>query len=81
MAHDRMEGDELTLTHEFLGLMLGVPRPSVSVAVSLLERHGLISTHRGLITIVDRQGLVTSANGAYGAPEAEFERLFGRDVR
>jgi CRP-like cAMP-binding protein len=77
MAHDRCDGDTLTLTHEFLSVMLGVRRPGVTHAVNLLERTGLIQADRGIITIVDREGLEESSNGAYGAPEAEFHRLFG----
>jgi CRP-like cAMP-binding protein len=77
MAHDRTDGDTLTLTHEFLSVMLGVRRPGVTHAVNLLERTGLIQADRGIITIVDREGLEESSNGAYGAPEAEFHRLFG----
>ncbi len=77
MAHDRVDGDELTLTHEFLALMLGVRRPGVTVALNLLEKSGLIRAERGVITILDRQGLEETSNGAYAAPEAEFQRLFG----
>ena len=77
MGHDRVDGDTLTLTHEFLSVMLGVRRPGVTHAVNLLERTGLIQADRGTITIVDREGLEESSNGAYGAPEAEFIRLFG----
>jgi CRP-like cAMP-binding protein len=77
MAHDRTDGDTLTLTHEFLSVMLGVRRPGVTHAVNLLERTGLIQADRGTITIVDREGLEENSNGAYGAPEAEFNRLFG----
>jgi CRP-like cAMP-binding protein len=77
MAQDRVEGDRLTLTHEFLSLMLGVRRPGVTVALNLLERAGLIQASRGAIVIVDRAGLEQLSNGAYGAPEAEFNRLFG----
>ncbi len=77
MAHDRIDGDELVLTHEFLGLMLGVRRPGVTVALNLLEQHGLIRSTRGVISILDREGLKQSANGSYGTPEAEFQRLFG----
>ena len=57
--------------------MLGARRPGVTVGLDLLENSGLIQNHRGVITIVDRTGLKRIANGAYGAPEAEFERLFG----
>ena len=76
MAHDRMEGNELPLTHEFLATMLGVRRPGVTVALNLLEHQGLIQAQRGVLTVVDRVGLEEISNGAYGAPEAEFRRLF-----
>ncbi len=65
MAHDRIEGDELPLTHEFLSIMLGVRRPGVTVALNLLVMRGLIQSQRGVITILDRTGLKKSANGAY----------------
>jgi CRP-like cAMP-binding protein len=77
MAHDRTDGDTLSLTHEFLSIMLGVRRPGVTHAVNLLERVGLIHASRGTITVVDREGLEESSNGAYGTPESEFNRLFG----
>ena len=37
MCHDRVDGDELPLTHEFLGMMLGVRRSSVTLATQVLE--------------------------------------------
>jgi CRP-like cAMP-binding protein len=77
MAHDRADGDQLTLTHEFLALMLGVRRPGVTVALDGLEKRNLIAAKRGTILIIDRSGLEEAANGAYGVPEAEFARLFG----
>jgi CRP-like cAMP-binding protein len=75
MAHDRVDGDKLTLTHEFLAIMLGVRRPGVTIALKFLEARGLIQTSRGVISIVDRKGLEESANGAYGTAEAELQRL------
>ena len=77
MAHDRLDNDELAITHEFLSLMLGVRRPGVTVALSLLERSALITTDRGVISIVDRAGLKGAANGAYGTAETELNRIFG----
>jgi len=77
MARDRTDGDKLTVTHDFLALMLGVQRPSVTVALDMLEKTGFIKTGRGAISFVDRKGLEKSAAGAYGGPEAEFQRLFG----
>jgi CRP-like cAMP-binding protein len=76
MAHDRLERDELHLTHEFLAVMLGVRRADVTAALHQLEFSALISTARGCVTVLDREGLEESANGLYGVPEAEFERLF-----
>jgi CRP-like cAMP-binding protein len=76
MAHDRLEGDELHLTHEFLSIVLGVRRAGVTTALHQLERAAVISTARGSVTVLDRDGLEESANGLYGMPEAEFERLF-----
>jgi CRP-like cAMP-binding protein len=76
MAHDRAEGDQLALIHEFLALMLGVQRPGVTVAIHSLEGRGLIRATRGNIAVLDRKGLEAAANGSYGAPEAEYRRLF-----
>ena len=80
MAQDRIGAPELFLTHDFLALMLGVRRAGVTVGLQHFEMQGLISTTRGSVTILDRDGLIESANGLYGGPEAEFERLFTRSV-
>ena len=77
MAHDRVEGDEFPLTHEFLALMLGVRRQGVTVALHFLEGAGLIRSTRGLVVVLDREGLEEAAAGFYGVPEAEYERLIG----
>src|SRR5438477_3398813 len=65
MADDRIDGKELPLTHEFLGLMLGTHRPGVTIALQALEKAGLITTRRSHITIVDRKRLEKSSNGTY----------------
>lgn len=74
MAHDRVDGDELPLTHEFLSLMLGVRRPGVTVALNSLQSDGMVRARRGGISIIDRGGLEECANGAYRTPEAERRR-------
>ena len=74
MAHDRVEGDELPLTHEFLATMLGVRRPGVTVALNRLESDGLVRRKRAAIEIVDRKGLERTSNGAYGLAEMELGR-------
>ena len=71
MANDRINGDDVPLTHEFLSLMLGTHRPGVTIAVQALEKAGLITTRRSHITIVDRKALEKSSNGTYGRPNDE----------
>lgn len=66
----------MLLTHEFIALMLGVRRVGVTGVLQAFEGKGLIATARGSVTVKDRDGLEESANGFYGPPEAEFERLF-----
>ncbi|WP_336969733.1 Crp/Fnr family transcriptional regulator [Sphingobium aromaticiconvertens] len=75
MSHDRQDNDEIVLTHEFMALMLGVRRPSVTIALHSLEGLGFIRSTRGLVTVRNRSDLEDFAGTAYGKPEAEYERL------
>ena len=77
MAHDRMENHRLRLTHELLSIMLGVQRPTVSIALHKMQAEGAIKTQRSAITIRNRALLKKTARGFYGVPEAEQERLTG----
>lgn len=81
MCHDRVDGNTLPLTHEFIGMMLGVRRAGVTEAMINLGHQQLIATGRGCITIEDRPGLETLAAGGYGLAEAEYERLIGVALR
>lgn len=75
MAHDRLQGDQMTLTHEFMAVMLSVRRQGVTVALHELEGRGLIRARRSAVMILDREGLIEFANGSYGIPEAEYTRV------
>ena len=77
MWHDRIQANDLVITHEFLALLLGVRRPGVTVALHALEGNGLIRCSRNQVQIVDRKGLNRAANGFYGVPEAEYDRSIG----
>ncbi|HEV7292242.1 MAG TPA: Crp/Fnr family transcriptional regulator [Devosia sp.] len=77
MCHDRTDGDEIALTHEFIAMMLAVRRPSVTTALHSLEGSRYIRAERGHITIRSREGLEDFAADAYGVPEAEFAKLIG----
>jgi CRP-like cAMP-binding protein len=74
MWQDRLKTRHLTVTHEFLALLLGVRRQGVTLALHDLEGRGFIKGTRNRITVVDREGLLGLANGFYGVPEAEYDR-------
>lgn len=65
MAHDRIDGDQMFLTHEFLSLMLGVRRASITDTLRILAEDDLIAIKRGTIAILDRVRLQKSTKGAY----------------
>ena len=69
MAADRLDDEEMPLTHEFLAMMLSVRRPGVTVAVQALEREGIIERRRGRIFITDREALEKRANGTYASAD------------
>jgi CRP-like cAMP-binding protein len=73
MAHDRLRGDEVPLTHEVLSLMLGVRRAGVTVALHNLAQRGLVRLSRSQVVITDRKGLKEAANGSYRKPH--YSRL------
>jgi CRP-like cAMP-binding protein len=75
LYHDRIGGDEVMITHEELGVMLGVRRSSITDALHQLEGFGAIKGHRGRVLIRDRGKLEELAGEAYGTAEREYERL------
>jgi hypothetical protein len=78
MTHDRVDADEFPMTHNFLSEMLGVRRPSVSVAAESLQDAGFITYHRGKVTILDRDALEGASCECYRLIRARFDRLPGR---
>jgi CRP-like cAMP-binding protein len=76
MTRDRMGTDQIKLTHEFLAVMLGVRRPTVTLIAGALQKAGLISDgQRGVINITDRQGLEAVSCECYATVKANFARL------
>ncbi|PYS24842.1 MAG: Crp/Fnr family transcriptional regulator [Acidobacteria bacterium] len=76
VTHDRLKGDEFTLTQEFLSRMLGVRRAGVSVAANSLRQSGLIDYHRGNIQILDRPGLESVSCECYEIVKQEYNARF-----
>ena len=77
MCHDRVEGDEIALTHEFMGMMISADRSGVTLTLHVLEGAGMIQSKRGRVIIQDRDKLEELAGDSYGVPEAEYRHLIG----
>jgi CRP-like cAMP-binding protein len=75
LAHDDAGSDSFPLTQDYLAMMLGVTRPSVSAAASALQKAGLIRYVRGRMDIVNRPGLEAVSCECYTIVRDEFRRL------
>jgi CRP-like cAMP-binding protein len=65
LAHDRIGADEFPLTQEFVAMMLGASRPTVTVVAGTLQKAGLITYHHGHVSIVDRERLEEASCECY----------------
>lgn len=81
MCHDRVDGDAVMLTHEFVAMMLNIRRAGVTTALQTLSDQTLVATSRNSIEILDRDGLEALAEGGYGLAESEYTRLIGAPLR
>jgi CRP-like cAMP-binding protein len=72
MSQDRAHADTFHVTHEFLAYMLGVRRVGVTVAAGLLQQDGLIAYHRGLLTVLDRKRLESTACACYAMDQHAY---------
>jgi CRP-like cAMP-binding protein len=76
LIYNRTQREEFPLTQEFLALMLGAHRPTVSTAASILQKAGFIRYSRGNIKILDPKGLEAGACECLGIMEAQFDKIF-----
>ena len=70
IAQDHLRAGVFPLTQEFVAMMLGTTRPTVSEVAGTLQRAGLITYHRGFVTIVDRERLEAAACECYAITAA-----------
>lgn len=75
MCQDRLQSNQISITQEFLGMMLGTRRTSVTVAAGILHKAGLIAYSRGHVTIQNREGLEQTACECYRIIHNEYVRL------
>ncbi len=76
-TRDRSDSDEIVLTHEFLALMLGVRRASISEVLSPLQEAGLIKSARGRITVLNRKALEAGACECYHTIRDQHRQITG----
>ena len=74
-THDRIRLDAFGLRQEFLAMMLGVQRQSVTIAAGALQRAGFIRYQRGRIMIQDREGLEAASCECYEKIRSEYSRV------
>ncbi len=81
MVHNRVPGDQFPVRHEFLAYMLGVHRPSVSIAANMLKKAGLIGYDYGRLKVKDAAGLEAGACECYATMETQIEQIYGTPFR
>jgi len=75
MTHDRVRREDFHLSHEFLAMMLGSTRPTVTVVAGTLQKAGFIKYVHGRITILNRAGLEEASCECYRTVKGHFDRL------
>lgn len=77
MCHDRIDGDDILITHDVLAQMTFAHRPTITNALIAMKEHGLIETSRGCVTIKSRRGLWDLSEGSYGLSERYWQEHIG----
>jgi CRP-like cAMP-binding protein len=74
-THDRVDSDDFAMKHQFLALMLGVQRPTVTVVLRGLQELGLIAGNYGRMRVLKRRQLEAASCECYGVICGHFARL------
>jgi CRP-like cAMP-binding protein len=80
MAQDRTQSDVLNLTQDFLAMMLGARRTTVTMIAGAMQRSGLIEYHRGRVIIPNRENLEAAACDCYAVARVLLENLYTKPV-
>jgi hypothetical protein len=78
MAQDRTQSDVLNFTQEFLGMMLGTRRTTVTIIAGILQRSGLVEYSRGRVRILNRENLEAAACDCYQVTKQLYDGLYSR---
>jgi CRP-like cAMP-binding protein len=80
MGYNRARGQPFQLTQEYLASMLGVHRPTVSLAAKSYQEAGLVEYSRGVINVLDYAGLEGATCECYHVVKEQFERFLGKSI-
>jgi len=78
IAHDRVGRDEFALTQQFMAIMLGVRRTTVSEIAGSFRDQGILQYHQGRMTIDNRAALEAAACECYKVVRTYFEDILGK---
>ena len=76
MTRDRSECDTMYMTQEFIALMLGTRRTTVTMVAGELQRRGLIEYSRGKVTVLSREKLEHAACKCYRITRNALDQLY-----
>ena len=79
-AQDRTQSEQLNFTQEFLAMMLGAQRTTVTMVAGAMQRSGLIEYHRGTVKILDRENLEAAACDCYRITKQLYLNLYKQKV-
>jgi hypothetical protein len=72
---DRISADRFSITHEFLAMLLGASRPSVSIVIEDFQRRGILRVERGRVLMGDRERLLGAACDCYEVIRLNYEQV------
>ncbi len=75
MTQDRAHSKTFEVTHEFLAFMLGMRRVGITTAAAAFQRRGMIKYSRGVLTVLNRRELLSSACSCYAEDRKTYNRL------
>jgi CRP-like cAMP-binding protein len=80
MAQDRVNSESLNFTQEFLAMMLGAQRTTVTMVAGAMQRSGLIEYHRGKVSILNRENLEAAACDCYQVTKHLYANLYKKSL-
>jgi CRP-like cAMP-binding protein len=75
MTLDRVDADRFSITHDFLAMLLGASRPSVSLAIEQFESRGILHVQRGRLRLGDRAALEAAACDCYAVIRENYQQV------